>query len=86
MSDRRLWCDEFTNLTMRDIEDLGSAILVKFQDNKIANHDHSPFWESFTWQFTASTRDNLDNIVDFALLETSSTNNKRSRNYWCLKI
>jgi hypothetical protein len=27
MSDRRLRSDEFTNLTMRDIEDLDSAIL-----------------------------------------------------------
>jgi hypothetical protein len=30
MSERRLKCDEFINLTMRDnIEDLGFAILVK---------------------------------------------------------
>jgi hypothetical protein len=27
-------CDEVTNLTMGDIEDLGSAILVKVQDTK----------------------------------------------------
>jgi hypothetical protein len=34
MSDRRLWCDDFTNLTIRDIVDSGSAILVKVQDTK----------------------------------------------------
>jgi hypothetical protein len=27
-------CDEITNLTMKDIEDLGSAILLKVQDTK----------------------------------------------------
>jgi hypothetical protein len=27
-------CDQFTNLTTRDIGDLGSAIVVKFQDTK----------------------------------------------------
>jgi hypothetical protein len=30
--DRACRCDEITNLTMGDIEDLGSAILVKVQD------------------------------------------------------
>jgi hypothetical protein len=34
MSDPSLWCDEFTNSTIRDIEDLGSAIVVKVQDTK----------------------------------------------------
>jgi hypothetical protein len=32
--DRACGCDEITNLTMRDIEDLGSAIVVKVQDTK----------------------------------------------------
>jgi hypothetical protein len=42
MSDRRLRYDEFTNSTMRDIED----ILVKVQDTNICiitNRDHLPF-------------------------------------------
>jgi hypothetical protein len=30
----RFRCNEITNLTMRDIEDLGSAIVVKVQDTK----------------------------------------------------
>jgi hypothetical protein len=30
--DRTCGCDEINNLTMRDIEDLGSAIVVKVQD------------------------------------------------------
>jgi hypothetical protein len=63
---------------MRDIEDLGSAILVPV---KITNRDHSPLWESFTWKFAETTSDNLDSIVDFTnIVETSSTNNKGSRN------
>jgi hypothetical protein len=32
--DRVCRCDEITNLTMGDIEDLGSAVLVKIQDTK----------------------------------------------------
>jgi hypothetical protein len=59
MCDRR-----FTNLTMRGIEDLGSAILVKVGIRKITNRDHSPLWESFTWKFAESTSDNLDSVVD----------------------
>jgi hypothetical protein len=37
--DRVCRCDEITNLTMGDIEDLGSAILVKIQDTK---HKYNP--------------------------------------------
>jgi hypothetical protein len=67
---------------MRYIEDCGSAILVKVQDTKNYKSSHSPFWESFTWKFAESTSDNLDSIVDFTnIIETSSTNNKGSRNY-----
>jgi hypothetical protein len=35
-------------LDMIDIEDLGSAIVVKVQDTE---NYKSPFWESFTWKF-----------------------------------
>jgi hypothetical protein len=67
---------------MRYIEDCGSAILVKVQDTKTYKSSHSPFWESFTWKFAESTSDNLDSIVDFTnIIETSSANNKGSRNY-----
>jgi hypothetical protein len=44
--------------------------------------DHPRFWDSFTWKFAESTSDRMDNIVDFTnIIETSSTNNKGSRNY-----
>jgi hypothetical protein len=73
-----------TNLTMGDIEDLDSVILVK------VHRDQSPFWESFTWRFAESTSDNLGSVED-------STNTyygnfkyqkyyKGSRNYCCFKI
>jgi hypothetical protein len=69
-------------LTTRDIEDLGSAVVVKVQDTKITNGDHSPFWESFRGKFAESTSDRLNSIVDFTnIIETSSTNNKGNRNY-----
>jgi hypothetical protein len=55
---------------------------VKVQDTKNYKSSHSPFWESFTWKFAESTSDNLDSIVDFTnIIDTSSTNNKGSRNY-----
>jgi hypothetical protein len=50
---------------MVEIEDLGSAILVKVQDLKITNLDHSPFWKSFTWRFFETTSDNLGSVIDF---------------------
>jgi hypothetical protein len=53
-------CDEITNLTMGEIEDFDSAILVKVRILKITNRDYSPFWESFSWKFAESTSDNLD--------------------------
>jgi hypothetical protein len=56
-------CNEITNLTMGDIEDLGSANLVNVL--KITNRHHSPFWESFTWKFAETTSDNLDSVVGF---------------------
>jgi hypothetical protein len=37
-------CNEITNLTMGDVDDLGSANLLKIQDLKITNRDPSPFW------------------------------------------
>jgi hypothetical protein len=59
-------------LTMVEIEDLGSASLLKVQDLKITNLDHSPFWESFTWRFSESTSDNLGSVVDLTnIMETS---------------
>jgi hypothetical protein len=61
---------------MRDIEYLGSAIVLK-----VTNRDHSPFWESFTWKFAESTSDIMDSIVDFTLSKLQvHTNNKGSKN------
>jgi hypothetical protein len=77
--ERACRCDEITKLTMRDIEGVGSANIAKVQDT---NRDHSPFWESFTWKFAESTSDRMDSILDFTnIIETSSINNKGSRNY-----
>jgi hypothetical protein len=47
---------------MRDIEYLGSAIVLK-----VTNRDHSPFWESFTMKIAESSSDIMDSIVDFTL-------------------
>jgi hypothetical protein len=61
---------------------MGSAILVKIRILNIINRDHPRFWDSFTWKFAESTSDRMDNTVDFTnIIETSSTNNKGSRNY-----
>jgi hypothetical protein len=69
-------------LTMRNTADLGSPIVLKVRILKITNRHHSPFWESFTWKFAENTSDRMDSIVDFTnIIETSSTNNKGSRNY-----
>jgi hypothetical protein len=68
---------------MRDIEGFGLCYRSKnFRILKITNPDHSPLWESFTWKFAESTSDRMDSIVNFTdIIETSSTNNKESRNY-----
>jgi hypothetical protein len=82
-------CNEITNLTMGNIEDLGSAILVNVQDTESYKSRYSPFSESFTWKFAKRTSDNLDSVVHFAnIMETSGTNNitREVRNTGALKF
>jgi hypothetical protein len=65
---------------MRDIEDLGSAIVVKVQDTK--NYKSFIILGKFTWKFAESTSDRMDSSIDLTnIIETSSTNNKGNRNY-----
>jgi hypothetical protein len=67
---------------MRDIEDLGSAIVVKVQDTQNYKSRSFTILGKFYVEFAESTSDRLGSIVDFTnITETSSTNNKESRNY-----
>jgi hypothetical protein len=50
---------------MGDVDDLGSANLVKVQDLKITNRDRSPFWENFTWRFAESRYSPTETLVEF---------------------
>jgi hypothetical protein len=50
---------------MGDVDDLGSANLVKVQDVKITNRDPSPFWENFTWRFAESRYSPTETLVEF---------------------
>jgi hypothetical protein len=67
---------------MRDIEDLGSAIVVKVQDTKNYKSRSFTILGKFYVEIPRKYTDRMDNIVDFInIIETSNINNKGSRNY-----
>jgi hypothetical protein len=67
---------------MRDIEDWGSAIVVKVQDTQNYKSRSFTILGKFYVEICRNTSDRLDSIVYFTnIIETSSTNNKGSRNY-----
>jgi hypothetical protein len=67
---------------MRYIEDLGSAVVVKVQGTKNYKSRSFTILGKFYVEICRKYIGRMDSIIDFTnIIETSSANNKRSRNH-----